>query len=288
MPGRRQGGHPPFRRRPDDVITIIEAEGRGQGMGLAEVWRRRDLLWFLVLRDLKLRYRQTALGAVWVVLQPLATMVIFTLVFGRFAGMSSEGLPYPVWSYTGLVAWVYFANSVSRASTSVVGNVAMVEKVYFPRLVLPVAAVLSGLLDFVMASVLIGLLLAWYGIVPGPAVAAWPLFTALAVVASAGFGLWVAALNARYRDVQYVLPFITQLWLFATPIAYPLTVLPERWRPLMSLNPMAGVVDGFRWSLLSTTAPTSLFLVSGVVALAVLATGLVYFHHVQSDFADFI
>jgi lipopolysaccharide transport system permease protein len=275
-------------RARDRVNTVIEAGGRGEGVGLAEVWRRRDLVFFLVLRDLKLRYRQTLLGIAWALLQPLATMVIFTVVFGRFAQMSSEGFPYPVWSYAGLVAWVYFANSISRASTSIVGNVSMVEKVYFPRLVLPLAAVLSGLLDFVVATMLLVLLLVWYGIVPGPAVAAWPLFAALAVVVSAGVGLWVAALNARYRDVQYILPFLTQFWLFATPIAYPLSVLPERWRPLMGLNPMAGVVDGFRWSLLSAAAPTGLLLVSTAVALTVLATGLAYFHRVQSDFADFI
>lgn len=271
-----------------EVITVIDAEGRGEGIGLAEVWQRRDLVFFLVLRDLKLRYRQTFLGVGWAVLQPLATMVIFTVVFGRFAQMSSDGFPYPVWSYAGLVVWVYFANSVSRASSSIVGNVSMVEKVFFPRLVLPMAAVFSGLLDFAVASLLLILLLAWYGIVPGPAVVAWPLFAGLAIVVAAGFGLWVAALNARYRDVQYILPFAIQFWLFATPIAYPVNVLPERWRPFVGLNPMAGVVEGFRWSLLSTAAPTGVILVSLVVALFVLATGLAYFHHVQSDFADFI
>ena len=270
------------------MITIIDARGRHGAFGLVDVWRRRDLVFFLVLRDLKLRYRQTALGATWALLQPLITMAIFTIIFSRVAGISSEGFPYPLWSYAGLVAWVYVANSLGRASSSIVGNVSMVDKVYFPRLVLPIAAVLSGLLDFAIGSGLLLFLLGWYGVVPGPAIVAWPLFALLAVVVSAGCGLWAAALNVRYRDVQYILPFATQVWLFATPIAYPSSALSGRWRALLSVNPMAGVVEGFRWSLLSADASPGLIVLSTLVALVVLVTGLAYFDHVQSDFADFV
>lgn len=271
-----------------DAVTLIEPRGRRGAFGLVDTWRRRDLVFFLVLRDLKLRYRQTALGAMWAVLQPLVTMAIFTLIFSRVAGMSSDGFPYPLWSYAGLVPWVYFANSLNRATASVVGNVAMVDKVYFPRLVLPISAVLSGVVDFVIASVLLGVMLGWYGIVPGPAVVvAWPLGAAFAIVVSLGCGLWLAALNARYRDVQHVLPFVLQAWLFATPIAYPASALPL-WTAVLGLNPMAGVVESLRWSLLSASASAGLVALSAAVALMVLVTGLVYFDRVQADFADFV
>jgi lipopolysaccharide transport system permease protein len=273
---------------PSGIVTIIDARGGHGGFGLVDVWRRRDLVFFLVLRDLKLRYRQTALGAIWALLQPLVTMAIFTIIFSRVAGISSEGFPYPLWSYVGLMAWVYVANSLGRAASSIVGQVSLVDKVYFPRLVLPLAAVLSGLLDLAIASGLLLFLLAWYGVVPGPAIVAWPLFAVLAVVIAAGCGLWAAALNARYRDVQYILPFLTQAWLFATPIAYPSSALSGPWRMLLSVNPMAGVVDGFRWSLLSADASAGLIGLSTAVALIVFVTGLAYFDHVQADFADFI
>jgi len=268
-------------------VTVID--GRlPAGFGLIEAWRRRDLVGFLVLRDLKLRYRQTALGAAWAVLQPLGTMAIFTLVFVRVAGMSADGLPYPLWSYVGLVAWTYTANSLNRAASSVVGNAALVDKVYFPRVVLPLAAVLSGLVDFAIASLLLVVLLAWYGVVPGLAVVAWPVFASFMVVVALGFGLWVAALNARYRDAQHVLPFAVQGWLFATPIAYPASALPKAWRAALGLNPMAGVVDGFRWSLLSADVSPGALALSAAVTLALLVGGLVYFDRVQSDFADFV
>jgi lipopolysaccharide transport system permease protein len=268
-------------------VTVIDAQARGT-LGLLEVWRRRDLVGFLVRRDLKLRYRQTALGAAWAVLQPLMTMAIFTVVFARVAGIASDGLPYPLWSYAGLVAWVFVANALNRAAASIVGNVALVDKVYFPRLVLPVAAVLSGLVDFIIASLLLVVMLAWYGVVPGAAVVAWPLFVTLAVVVAVGIGLWLAALNARYRDAQHVLPFAIQGWLFATPIAYPASALPEGWRALLGLNPMAGVVDGFRWSLLSAPASAGTVVLSSAVALAILIASLAYFDRVQSEFADFV
>jgi lipopolysaccharide transport system permease protein len=271
-----------------EEVTIIEARSRAGAFGLVDTWRRRDLVFFLVLRDLKLRYRPAALGALWAIVQPLFTMAIFAIVFGRVAGISSDGLPYPVWSYVALVPWVYFASSLTRATTSVVGNVGMVGKVYFPRLVLPLAAVLSGLVDFLVASLLLAVMLAWYGIVPGPALLAWPLYAAFAVEVSLGCGLWLAALNARYRDVQHLLPFAVQAWLFVTPIAYPPSTLPEPWRTFLGLNPMAGVVDGLRWSLLSADASTGMIVLSVAVSLVILASGLVYFDRVQSDFADFV
>jgi len=243
---------------------------------------------FLAWRDIKLRYRQTALGVTWAVLQPLATMVVFTVVFSRLARVPSDGVPYPLWSYAGLVPWMYVVNAVGLAAASIVSNVSMVTKVYFPRLVLPLAAVLAGLLDFAVASTLLVGFLAWYGVAPGSTLLAWPVFLVSMVAVALGVGLWLAALNVRYRDVRYVVPFLTQFWLFVTPVAYPSSVLHEPWRALAGLNPMAGVVEGFRWALLGTSPSPGLLVLSAASTCAVLAGALAYLHRVESDFADVI
>ena len=255
---------------------------------MRELWQHRELLYFLVWRDVKVRYRQTAFGVAWAVVQPLSAMLVFSLFFGRLAGMPSQGLPYSLFALAGLVPWTFFAFGLNEASNSLVANRHLITKVYFPRLVIPLAPVLAGVVDLLVALALLLLLAAWYGIVPGwKAVAVIPLI-ALASATSLGVGLWLAVLNVRFRDVRYVLPTLTQLWLFATPIAYPSTLLNERWRTVYGLNPMAGVVDGFRWALLGSDPPGSMIYVSSVVAVAVLAGGAAYFRRMERVFADVV
>lgn len=256
---------------------------------LRELWAYRELLFFLVWRDVKVRYKQTALGASWAILQPFATMVVFSLFFGRLAGMPSDGVPYPVFAYAALVPWTFFAGGLSLSSTSLVGSQNLLKKVYFPRMAIPLAAVLSGLVDFALAfAVLLGMML-YYGIVPGAEVAWLAPLLALAFCTSLGVGFWLSALNVRYRDVAYVVPFLVQFWLFATPIAYPSSLLEEPWRTVYGINPMVGVVEGFRWALLGTdTAPGGVVLVSSVAALALLAGGALYFRRMERTFADVV
>jgi lipopolysaccharide transport system permease protein len=246
-------------------------------------------LYFLVWRDVKVRYKQTVLGAAWAIIQPFFTMVVFSLFFGRLAQIPSDGIPYPIFSYAALVPWTFFANGLSQSSNSLVGSANLITKVYFPRLTIPIATVLSGLVDFVLAFiVLLGMML-YYGIVPTMNVVWLPLFLLLALVTSLGVGLWLSAMNVEFRDVRYVVPFLTQFWLFATPIAYPSSLLPEPWRALYGLNPMAGVVEGFRWALLGTqTAPGPLILVSTLAALVLLVSGAYYFRRMEKTFADVV
>ena len=253
----------------------------------SELWAYRELLYFFVWRDLKVRYKQTAIGVGWAVIQPLFTMAIFALVFGRLAKMPSDGLPYPVFYYTALLPWTYFAGALTHATNSVVEHQSMVTKVYFPRVLLPVSAVLSGLADFALAfSLLIGLVLV-YGIVPTAAILLWPLFLLLAVATALAVSLWLSALNALYRDVRYAVPFLVQLWLFASPVAYPAALVPPDWRWLYGLNPMAGVIDGFRWSLTGHgQSPGLLVLASTVAVICLLVGGLMYFQRVEGTMAD--
>jgi lipopolysaccharide transport system permease protein len=256
---------------------------------LGELWAYRGLLYFLTWRDVKVRYKQTALGAAWAVLQPLLTMVIFSLFFGRLAKVPSDGLPYPVFAFAALVPWTFFAYSLNQSSNSLVGSANLITKVYFPRLALPVATVLSGLVDLALALAVLFVLMLWYGIFP-PVQALWlPAFLALAVVTALGAGLWLSALNVQYRDVRYVVPFLTQIWMFATPIAYPSSLLSEPWRTLFGLNPMTGVVEGMRWSLLGTdTAPGPAVAVSSAAALALLVSGAFAFRRMEKTFADLV
>lgn len=254
---------------------------------LRELWEYRELLYFFAWRDIKVRYKQTVMGALWAIIQPLITMIIFSLFFGRLAKIPSDGLPYPVFSYAALVPWTFFTNAVTQASNSLVFSANMVKKIYFPRLSLPIATVLAGILDFVLAFlVLLGIML-YYGIAPTINIIWLPFFFLLALVTSLGVGLWLSAMNVQFRDVRYTVPLITQVWLFVTPIAYPSSLLAEPWRTLYGLNPMAGVVEGFRWALLGTdTAPGPMTIVSAVVALALFISGAFYFRRMEQGFAD--
>lgn len=254
---------------------------------LRELWDYRELLFFFVWRDVKVRYRQTVLGALWAIIQPFFTMVIFSLFFGRLAEVPSDGLPYPIFSYAALVPWTFFATALTQASNSLVLNANMVKKIYFPRLTLPIATVLAGVIDFALAfMVLIGMML-FYGLVPTFNVIWLPIFLLLALVTSLGVSLWLAAMNVQFRDVHYTIPFLTQAWLFVTPIAYPSSLLPEPWRTLYGLNPMAGVVEGFRWALLGTdTVPGPMTIVSALVALTLFISGAFYFRRMEQSFAD--
>ena len=254
---------------------------------LRELWEYRELLFFFVWRDIKVRYRQTVMGALWAIIQPFFTMVIFSLFFGRLAKIPSDGLPYPVFSYAALVPWTFFATALNQASNSLVVSANMVKKIYFPRLSLPIATVLASVVDFVLAFiVLLGMML-FYGLVPTINILWLPFFLLLALVTSLGVSLWLSAMNVQFRDVHYTIPFLTQAWLFVTPIAYPSSLLPEPWRTLYGLNPMAGVVEGFRWALLGTdTAPGPMTLVSATVALFLLISGAFYFRRMEQGFAD--
>ena len=268
-------------------ITIIEPAKRWVALAQRELWAYRELLYFLVWRDIKVRYKQTALGAAWAIIQPFFTMVVFSIFFGRLAQMPSEGIPYPIFAFSGLVPWMFFANALAAASNSLVAQERLITKIYFPRLLVPVATVLAGLVDFAIAfSVLIGMML-WYGILPVAAIWTVPLFVALATSSAVGAGLWLSALNVRYRDVRFIVPFLIQFWLFATPIAYPSSLVPESWRVLYGLNPMAGVVDGFRWAILGRgQAPGPMLVVSVLVVVALLISGMYYFRRMEETFAD--
>jgi lipopolysaccharide transport system permease protein len=267
----------------------IEASRGWIPLRLGELWEYRELLYFLVWRDIKVRYKQTALGAIWAIIQPFTTMVVFSLFFGKLAKMPSDNVPYPIFCYAALVPWTFFANGLTQSSESLVGNANLIRKVYFPRLTIPVAAVLSGIVDFGFAFVVLLGMMLYYGIVPTANVVWLPLFLLLALVSSLGIGLWLSALNLKYRDVRYVVPFLTQIWLFVTPIAYPSTLLPARWQLVYGLNPMAGVVRGFRWALLgTTTAPGPIILVSSLASLLILAGGVFYFRRMERTFADLV
>jgi lipopolysaccharide transport system permease protein len=280
-PGRHPGGDPP--------VVLIKPSTGLVSLDLRALWHYRELLYFLVWRDIKVRYKQTALGASWAIIQPFCTMVVFSLFFGRLAGVPSDGVPYPLFAYAALVPWTFFAQGLSQSSNSLVASQDLLRKVYFPRLAIPTATVLAGLVDFALAlAVLVGMML-YYGVLPGVDVLWLPLLLLLACLTSLGVGLWFAALNVQYRDVVYVVPFVVQFWLFATPIAYPSSLLPEAWRMVYAINPMVGVVEGFRWALLGTeTAPGPMLAVSAVAALMILVGGAFYFRSMERSFADIV
>jgi lipopolysaccharide transport system permease protein len=274
----------------NDVPVIhIEPSKGWVSLGLRELWEYRELLYFLIWRDVKVRYKQTVLGVAWAIIQPFFTMVVFSVFFGKLAGIPSDDIPYPIFSYAALVPWTFFAQGLNQSSNSLVGGARLIKKVYFPRLAMPIATVLSGGVDFVLAFiVLLGMMLA-FGIVPTVNALWLPLFLLLALVTSLGVGLWLSAMNVQFRDVRYTMPFITQFWMFATPIAYPSTLVPEPWRTLYGINPMAGVVEGFRWALLGTdTAPGPTIIFSSLSALALLVTGAFYFRRMEKTFADVV
>ena len=274
---------------PELPVTRIRPSRGWVALNLRELWEYRELLWFLVWRDVKVRYKQTVLGAGWAILQPIATMVVFSLFFGRLAGVPSDGLPYPIFSFAGLVPWSFFSQGLSQSANSLVGSHNLITKVYFPRLAIPISTVLAGLVDFALAFVVLLVMMLAYGIVPGPEVLALAPLLLLALVTALGAGLWLSALNVQFRDVRYIVPFLTQLWLFLTPIAYPSSLLGEPWRTVYGLNPMAGVVEGFRWALLGTGEPPGPMLAaSALAALALLASGALYFRRTERTFADVI
>ncbi len=270
-------------------VLILEPSKGFFRLKLGDLWEYRELLYFLVWRDVKVRYKQTVLGAAWAILQPLMTMVVFSIFFGRFAKMPSDGIPYPVFAFAALLPWQLFAYALSESSNSLVSNQNLITKVYFPRLVIPISAVLAGLVDFAIAFGVLLILMWYYGIVPTAAIALLPLFVLLAVATALAVGLWLSSLNVKYRDVRYTIPFLTQIWMFATPVAYPSTLVPEPWRTLLGLNPMAGVVEGFRWALLGKAqSPGPLLAVSVAAVLVLLIGGLIYFRRTESTFADVV
>jgi homopolymeric O-antigen transport system permease protein len=252
-----------------------------------ELWEYRELIFFFAWRDIKVRYKQTVMGALWAIIQPFLTMVIFSLFFGRLANVPSDGVPYPVFSFAALVPWNFFANALAQGSNSLVMNANMVKKIYFPRLALPIATVLAGVVDFALAFIVLLCIMLFYHIVPTINILWLPFFFLLDLVTSIGVSLWLSVLNVQFRDVRYMIPFLTQTWLFLTPVAYPSSSIPEPWRTLYGLNPMAGVVEGFRWSLLGTdVASWAMIIVSALVAVALFVSAVFYFRRMEQSFAD--
>jgi lipopolysaccharide transport system permease protein len=258
-------------------------------IGLRELWEYRELLYFLTWRDIKVRYKQTALGAAWAIIQPFLMMVVFSLFFGRLAKVPSDGIPYPIFTFCALLPWQLFAHALTESSNSLVANERLITKVYFPRLVVPIAAVVGGLVDFAVAFVILLGMMLYYGIVPTWAIVTLPGFLLLAILTALGVGLWLSALNVQYRDVRYTINFLIQFWLFATPVVYSSSIVPARWRPLYGLNPMAGVVEGFRWALLGKSNPPGALLgVSIAMVVLILIGGLYYFRRMEQQFADIV
>jgi lipopolysaccharide transport system permease protein len=273
----------------EDSAIIIQP-GRGLfHLELKAIWHYRELLYFLIWRDVKVRYKQTAIGAGWAIFQPLMTMLIFTVVFGNFAKIPSDDLPYPIFAYSALLPWTYFAQAIGRSGVSLVGNANLISKVYFPRLIIPLSAAVAPLVDFAIAFVILLAMMAWFGLAPTWGVLALPLFLLLALATALSVGLWLSALDVRYRDVGHTIPFVVQIWMYASPVAYPVSLVPERWRLLYSLNPMAGVIEGFRWALLEKGNPDfGVMTASAVVVMALLLGGIVYFRQMERTFADVV
>lgn len=273
----------------DPQVVFIKPSKSWVSLNLRSLWEYRELLYFLTWRDIKVRYKQTALGAAWAILQPLTTMLIFSLFFGRLVKVPSDGIPYPLFAFAALVPWTFFANGLNQSSNSLVSSANLLKKVYFPRLTIPVATVLAGVVDFVLAFIVLLGLMAFYRVVPTINIIWTPLLLALAFVTSLGVGLWMSALNVKYRDVRYIVTFLVQIWLFATPVAYPSSLLSEPWRTIYGLNPMVGVVEGFRWALLgANTAPGLMVLASTFASVLILVTGAYYFRHMEKTFADVV
>jgi homopolymeric O-antigen transport system permease protein len=272
-----------------DRVVVIRPTSGWSGLNLRELWAYRDLFFFLVLRDVKVRYKQTAIGVGWAILQPAASMVVFALAFGRLAHIPSNGIPYPLFAYAGLLPWSFFSHALTTASTSLVANEKMITKVYFPRMLVPLAAVVAGLLDLVIASSLLIVLLLAYRIDLTLRVLLIPVFLVLLVVTAIGVSLWLCALDVKYRDVRHTLPFLTQIWLFASPVVYPASLLPPQWRAVYGLNPLSGVLEGIRWALFNVGPfPSTLILVATMTAGVITATGILYFRRMERTLADVI
>ncbi|MDA8174636.1 MAG: ABC transporter permease [Nitrospiraceae bacterium] len=270
------------------IVRIRPSRGL-VSLKLDELWEHRELLYFLTWRDIKVRYKQTLLGAGWAIIQPFFTMVVFSLFFGKLAKMPSDNIPYPIFSFAALVPWTFFSNGLNQASNSLVGSANLITKVYFPRLAIPLASVLVGAVDFTLSFMVLIVMMFYFGLTPTVNILWLPLLLVLVVVISLGVALWLSALNVKFRDVRYVIPFLTQVWLFATPIAYPSSLLKQPWKTIYGINPMAGVVEGFRWALLGTkTAPGPIIIVSAVMSMLVLVTGAIYFRSTEKTFADLV
>jgi lipopolysaccharide transport system permease protein len=274
---------------PQSPVVRIESRRGWLALDLGDLWAYRDLVYFFVWRDIKVRYKQTVIGAAWAILQPVLTMLVFSLFFGKLARIPSQGLPYPIFYYSALLPWMYFATAMQSATNIVVENQRVITKIYFPRVVLPISSVMAGLLDFAISFAVFLGLMAFYRMAPTRAVIWLPAFMLLALLTALGVGLWLSALNALYRDVRYVVPFLVQFWLFASPVAYPSSLVPAKWRWLYGLNPMAGVIEGFRWALTGHGEAPSILLAasSGAVVLLVLS-GLVYYHAMEGTIADVV
>jgi lipopolysaccharide transport system permease protein len=268
----------------------IRPRGRRAEPGLKELWEYRELIYFLTWRDIKVRYKQTVLGGAWAIIQPFFLMIVFSVFFGHLIGVPSDKIPYPIFAYSGLLAWQFFAHALQESGNSLIANERLITKVYFPRMVIPISAALGGLLDFALAFIILLGLMAYYHFVPNRwALLAVPIFILLALMTALGVGLWLSALNVKYRDVRYTMMFLTQLWFFLTPVTYPSSIVPARWRALYGLNPMAGVVEGFRWALFGQpAAPTVMLFVSFIVVTLILLGGIYYFRNMETGFADVV
>jgi lipopolysaccharide transport system permease protein len=274
---------------PEEPTVVVEPSHGWIDIRFGEIWQYRELLFFLVWRDLKVRYKQSVLGALWIIIQPLVTMILFTLIFNRVLGVESERrIPYPVFSYSALLPWLYFSNSLTRCSTSLVNNKNLISKIYFPRLIIPISSVLPGLVDFAISFVVLLGMMFFFNVIPGIEILALPIVLLLAVLTSFGVGLWLTALNVQYRDVQYLVPFIVQAWMYASPIIYPITRIPERWQWLYNLYPMVGVVQSFLRVLLNEASFMGINWISILITLAILISGMVYFRRTEKIFADVI
>ena len=268
---------------------VIEPPSGWMPVNLKEVWAYRELLGILAWRDVSVRYKQTVAGIGWAIIQPVMTMIIFTIIFGRFAKLPTDGIPYPLFSFCALLPWNYFSQSLSGSSDSLVGASNLITKVYFPRLVIPLSRVFGGLIDFAIAFVIMLGMMVWYGVLPGYGLALLPVFILVSMITALGVGLWLTALNVKYRDVRFVVPFLVQFWLYASPVAYSTSLIPERWRWLYGLNPMVGVIEGFRWALLGKAAPDfEIMALSLVIIMAILVSGLYYFKKMEQTFADIV
>ena len=275
----------------DATVPVLHiAPSRGWvSLRLGELWEYRELLYFLAWRDVKVRYKQTVLGAAWAILQPFLTMLVFSLFFGKLVKVPSDGVPYPIFTFAALVPWTFFTNGLTQASNSLGGHANLITKAYFPRLAVPVATILSGVIDFLLAFVILIAMMLYYHMTPSIHVVWLPLFLGLALVTALGTGLWLSAMNVQFRDVRYAVPFLTQLWFFATPIVFPSSLLRQPWRTLFGMNPMVGVVEGFRWAFFSTTAaPLTVVTISFATSAIVLVTGALYFRRMERTFADIV
>ena len=270
-------------------VLRVQATRGWASLRVADLWEYRELVYFLTWRDVKVRYKQTVLGAAWAVVQPALTMVIFSLFFGKLAHMPSDGVPYPIFALAGLVPWTFFSNGLTQASNSLVASANLITKVYFPRLVVPIASILSGVVDVLVACAVLVAMMAYYRLAPSAQMVWLPVFVLLALIVALGAGLWLSALNVQFRDVRYTVPFLTQIWLFATPIAYPSSLVREPWHTVFALNPMVGVIEGFRWTIFAgPPAPIAQVGVSLVTAVVVLITGAMYFRRMERMFADLV